>query len=72
MTLTGICQMRLGSDARILEFGVFDKTEPSRRAPSDVCARDRHGHIASARLCGDAVSVIVRERVAGAGFDPGG
>ena len=28
---------------------------------------DRHGHIASTRLSGDAVSVIVRERLAGAG-----
>lgn len=33
---------------------------------------DRHGRIASARLSGDAVSVIVRERVAGSGLDPSG
>jgi integrase len=33
---------------------------------------DKHGHVASSRLTGDAVSVIVKERVAGAGFDPTG
>ncbi len=33
---------------------------------------DRHGRIAPDRLSGDAVSVIVRERVAGASLDPGG
>lgn len=33
---------------------------------------DRHGHVAAGRLSGDAVSVIVKERVAGAGFDPTG
>ena len=33
---------------------------------------DRHGHVAPGRLTGDAVSVIVKERVAGAGFDPTG
>jgi integrase len=33
---------------------------------------DRHGHIAPDRLSGDAVSVIVKERLAGAGFDPTG
>lgn len=33
---------------------------------------DRHGHIAPDRLSGDAVSVIVRERVAGAGLNPVG
>jgi integrase len=33
---------------------------------------DRHGRIAQDRLSGDAVSVIVKERVAAAGFDPTG
>jgi integrase len=33
---------------------------------------DRHGRLASTRLTGDAVSVIVKERVAGAGMDPSG
>ncbi|HEY8008765.1 MAG TPA: site-specific integrase [Methylocella sp.] len=33
---------------------------------------DRHGRISPDRLTGDAVSVIVKERVAGAGFDPTG
>lgn len=33
---------------------------------------DRHGRIAPDRLSGDAVSVIVRERVVGAGLDPSG
>jgi integrase len=36
------------------------------------CPVDKHGHIASSRLTGDAVSVILKERVAGAGFDPTG
>jgi integrase len=31
---------------------------------------DRHGHIASGRLSGDAVSDIVKERVAAVGLDP--
>ena len=31
---------------------------------------DRHGRIAASRLSGEAVSLIVRERVAAAGFDP--
>jgi integrase len=33
---------------------------------------DRHGHIQAERLSGDAVSIIVKERVAAAGIDPGG
>ena len=33
---------------------------------------DRHGRISAARLSGDAVSLIVRERVAAAGFEPSG
>jgi integrase len=33
---------------------------------------DKHGHVASGRLSGDAISIIVRERVAGAGLDPAG
>ena len=31
---------------------------------------DRHGHINEARLSGEAVALVVRERVAAAGFDP--
>jgi integrase len=31
---------------------------------------DRHGHIAAGRLSGDAISVIVKKRVAAAGYDP--
>jgi integrase len=31
---------------------------------------DKHGHVASSRLTGDAVSVILKERVAAAGYDP--
>jgi integrase len=31
---------------------------------------DKHGHVGKNRLAGDAVSVIVKERVAAAGFDP--
>ena len=33
---------------------------------------DRHGRISPDRLSGDAVSVIVKERIAGAGLDPTG
>ena len=33
---------------------------------------DRHGRISASRLSGEAVSLIVRERVAAAGFDPAG
>lgn len=33
---------------------------------------DRHGRIAAARLSGDAISVVVKERVADAGLDPAG
>lgn len=33
---------------------------------------DRHGRVASERLSGEAVSLIVKERVAAAGFDPTG
>ncbi|ORE90946.1 integrase family protein [Aurantimonas sp. 22II-16-19i] len=33
---------------------------------------DRHGRIAEQRLSGEAVSIIVRERLAAAGFDPTG
>jgi integrase len=33
---------------------------------------DRHGRVAAVRLSGDAVSVTVKERVAGAGLDPTG
>ena len=39
----------------------------TRPSPSGV---DRHGYIASARLSGEAVSLIVKERVAIAGIDP--
>jgi integrase len=31
---------------------------------------DKHGRVASRRLSGDAISIVVKERVAGAGFDP--
>ncbi len=31
----GIRRMGPGSGTRVLEFGVFDKTEPSRRAPPE-------------------------------------
>ena len=31
---------------------------------------DRHGHVQPARLSGEAVSLVVRERVAAAGLDP--
>ncbi|TPI58677.1 site-specific integrase [Mesorhizobium sp. B3-1-7] len=31
---------------------------------------DRHGHIAGSRLSGEAVSIIVKERVEAAGFNP--
>jgi len=31
---------------------------------------DRHGHVAAERLCGEAVSLVVKERVAAAGIDP--
>ncbi len=33
---------------------------------------DRHGRIASGRLSGEAVSLIVKERVAAANIDPSG
>ena len=33
---------------------------------------DRHGHIRAARLSGEAVSIVVRERIAAAGLDPVG
>ena len=33
---------------------------------------DRHGRVSVARLSGDAVSLIVRERIKAAGFDPTG
>ena len=33
---------------------------------------DRHGRVASERLSGEAVSLIVKERVAAAGIDPAG
>jgi integrase len=33
---------------------------------------DRHGHIGPSRLSGDPISVVVRERLAGAGLDPAG
>jgi integrase len=33
---------------------------------------DRHGRIHNARLSGEAVSIVVRERVAAAGLDPTG
>jgi integrase len=31
---------------------------------------DRHGHVHNARLSGEAVSLVVRERIAAAGLDP--
>jgi integrase len=31
---------------------------------------DRHGHVSEARLSGEAVALVVRERVAAAGLDP--
>lgn len=33
---------------------------------------DRHGHLQSERLSGDAVSGVIRERLAAAGIDPSG
>ena len=33
---------------------------------------DRHGRVASERLSGEAVSLVVKERVAAAGIDPTG
>jgi integrase len=33
---------------------------------------DRHGLVRNARLSGEAVSIVVRERIAAAGFDPMG
>jgi len=33
---------------------------------------DRHGRVSVSRLSGEAVSLIVRDRMAGAGFDPNG
>ena len=33
---------------------------------------DRHGHVASERLLGEAAAFVVRERVAAAGMDPTG
>jgi integrase len=33
---------------------------------------DRHGRVSASRLSGEAVSLILRERVAAAGFDPSG
>jgi integrase len=46
----------------------------------DICLKDhgwavfrpvnRHGHINEARLSGEAIALVVRERVAAAGLDP--
>ena len=33
---------------------------------------DRHGHVASERLSGEAVSMVVKERLADSGMDPTG